>query len=295
LLQHAGSGDPISGSFGGVRSEGRQFHEGIDIQPLRRDRQGEALDPVYAVLDGVVRHINAVPGKSSYGRYIVLEHPGVSPAIYTLYSHLARIAPGLKVGAATKRGATLGIMGRSASGYAIPKERAHLHFEMGLMITRDFQRWYDSRKFGSRNEHGLYNGMNLMGFDPLDFFRRHRARRVDNFVQYFAQMEPVVKLRIATMRTPDFVQRYPALVTKASPMLAAGWEIWFDWTGLPFRWTPLTAGEVAGLGHNQVRIIEVNQAEERRQRSKTLVVSRKGNWVPGSDLQTVLQQLFDWK
>ena len=295
LLQHAGSGDAESGGFGGVRSGGSQFHEGVDIRATRRDKRGEAADPVSAACDGVVRHISTVPGKSNYGRYIVLEHPGLTPAIYTLYAHLAQVAPGLKVGATVIAGQTLGIMGRSASGNTIPKDRAHLHFELGLMVTRDFQRWYEARKFGSPNEHGLYNGMNLMGFDPLDFFRKHRARRVDNLQQYFAQMEPVVKLRIATSRTPDFVLRYPALMAKERPLLVVGWEVWFNWTGLPCRWAPLTASEVVGLRPNQVRIIEVNQAEERLQRSKSLAVSRKGAWVAGSDLETVLQQLFGLK
>lgn len=295
LLQHAGSGDPDSGGFGGVRSSGAQFHEGVDIRPLKRDRKGEATDPVFAALDGVVRHISSHPAKSSYGRYVVLEHPGVTPAIYTLYAHLASIAPGLRIGGTVKRGQTLGVMGRSASGYAIPKDRAHLHFEMGLMVTRDFQRWYNARKFGSPNDHGLYNGMNLMGFDALDFFQKHRARRVDNFQQYFQRMEPVVKLRIATTRTPDFVQRYPSLVTKDAPLLVGGWEIWCNWTGLPFRWIPLSTAEVVGLRPNQVRIIEVDESEERRQRSKSLAIKRKGAWVPGEDLQTLLQQVFGVK
>jgi hypothetical protein len=118
---------------------------------------------------------------------------------------------------------------------------------------------------------------------------------VDNFRQYFDRMEPVVKLRIATTRTPDFVHRYPSLVTKELPMMVAGWEIWCNWTGLPYRWTPLTSVDVIGMRPNQVRIIEVNQAEERRQRSKTLAISRKGGWMPGEDLQTVLQQLFGLK
>ncbi|MEI6464654.1 MAG: hypothetical protein WCQ89_08000, partial [Verrucomicrobiota bacterium] len=40
-LQHAGSGDPGSGGFGGVRSGGTHFHEGIAIRPRSRDRRGE--------------------------------------------------------------------------------------------------------------------------------------------------------------------------------------------------------------------------------------------------------------
>ena len=43
-LQHAGSGDPESGGFGGVRGSGSQFHEGIDIRPVSRDRRGEPVE-----------------------------------------------------------------------------------------------------------------------------------------------------------------------------------------------------------------------------------------------------------
>lgn len=291
FLQDAGSGDPESGGFGSVRSAGHQFHEGIDIKASARDRRGESTDNVMAAMDGVVRHINSVAGESNYGRYIVLEHPGQSPAIYTLYAHLARVQPGLQEGMPVKRGQVLGLMGHSSSGN-IPRDRAHLHFEMGVMVTRDFQFWYNSRKFGSRNEQGLWNGMNLMGFDPLDFLTKWRARRVDTFQDYFAQMEPAVKLRIASRRVPDFVLRYPALMTKPLPAVVNGWEISFDWTGLPFAWTPLTGAEAVGLSLNQPRIIEVNAAVERRERSKTLAVQHRGAWTVARDLDTVLQQLF---
>jgi murein DD-endopeptidase MepM/ murein hydrolase activator NlpD len=104
FAQHAGSGDPESGTFGGVRSGGGQFHEGLDIKCLARDRRGEPTDNVFAAMAGVVRHINSSAGDSSYGRYIVLEHPDQSPAVYTLYAHLARIAPGLREGATVTRG-----------------------------------------------------------------------------------------------------------------------------------------------------------------------------------------------
>lgn len=295
FLQHAGSGEAESGGFGGVRSAGTQFHEGIDIKPVARDRRGEATDPVFAAMDGVVRHASAVAGNSSYGRYIVLEHPGATPAVYTLYAHLAKIEPGIRAGATVKRGQTLGTMGRSAGGYTIPRDRAHLHFEIGLMMTRNFQAWYDGRKFGSRNEHGVWNGMNLMGIDPLDFLEAWRARKVDTFEEYFDRMDAAVRLRIATRRVPDFVERYPELVTKPRPMLVGGWEIAFNWTGLPFAWTPLTPAEMAGVAANHVEIVAVDRAIERADRSKTLAVQRRGKWVVARDLETVLQQLFGWR
>ncbi len=294
ILQHAGSGDPKSGGFGGVRSGGKQFHEGIDIKPRNRDRAGNPTDRAVAAMDGVVRHISAVAGKSSYGRYVVLEHTEVSPAVYTLYAHLAQITPGLRVGNRIQAGEPVGTIGRSAGGYVIPKDRAHLHFEIGLMMTRDFQRWYDSRKFGSRNEHNIWNGMNLMGVDALDFYTQWRAGRVANFEEYFRRLPPAVALRISTRRVPDFVTRYPALLTKPLPDAVGGWEIQFDWTGLPFAWTPLTPMQVLDmkLQPNQPVIVRANEPLIRRERSKTLATKKQGDWVIGSDLKTVLQQLF---
>ena len=293
FLQPTASGDPESGGFGCVRSAGTQFHEGIDIKPVHRDARGEPADEVYAAMDGVVRHVNNRAGESNYGRYLVLEHPDTGPSVYTLYAHLARIAPGIAPGVTVRRGQTIGIMGRSEGGAVIPRDRAHLHFEIGLMVTRDFQAWYAWKKFGSPNEHGIWNGMNLMGFDPLDFLRRWRDRQINTVGDYFAQMEPAVRLRIATSRVPDFVQRYPMLVTKAMPLgLASGWEITCNWTGLPFRWTPLDASQVMGMRPNEVVILAVDDAQLRRLHCRDLIDTRNGRRVPGRDLQEVLQQVF---
>lgn len=292
FLQHAGSGDPRSGGFGGVRSGGKQFHEGIDIRPVKRDRRGEPVDSIFAAMPGVVRYVNPTAGDSSYGRYVVLEHPELTPAVYTLYAHLARIAPGVRAGTRVSAGHVLGTMGHSSGGYMIPKDRSHLHFEIGVAVTRDFQSWYDRQRFGSRNEHGMWNGMNLLGIDPLDFFQAWRSGRMQSPADYFARMETVVRVEIATFRSPDFVSRYPSLVTKPVTGVIGGWEIRFNWTGIPFAWTPLTAAEVAGLPRERPRIVEVNAAAGRRDRSRSLAVQLRGQWTPGDDLETILEQLF---
>lgn len=292
FIQPTSSGEASSGCFGCVRTGGAQFHEGIDLKPLKRDRSGEPADAVSAVLGGVVRHVNSRAADSSYGRYVVIEHLGATPAVYSLYAHLARIADGLKAGDAVVAGQALGVMGRSAGGYTIPRERAHLHFEFGLMVTRGFQAWYDRRKFGSRNEHGLWNGMNLMGFDALDFFNEHRAGKVDTFLRYLQASRPAVTFRIATHRYPDFARRYPDLVVRQPEGLVAGWEITTDSTGLPFRWRALSPMEVSGYRGNEVRIIEHDAALAKVHRCKSLVVSQRGRPAPGRDLLTLVQQLF---
>lgn len=291
FIQPTVSGEITSGCFGCVRTNGTQFHEGIDLKPVARDRRGEPVDSVFAVLGGVVRHISPRAGESSYGRYVVLEHPGASPAVYSLYAHLASIAGGLRVGDIVHAGQVLGVMGRSAAGYTIPRERAHLHFELGVMVTREFQSWYNRRKFGSPNEHGLWNGMNLMGFDPLDFLQAYREGKVDTFLQYFGTMKAAVTFRMATRRYPDFPKRYPDLVQRQPEGLVAGWEITVNQTGLPFRWTALSSMEMTGYRNNEVRIVGHDAALVKAVRCKSLVVSHRGAPAPGRDLQTLIQQL----
>ncbi len=289
VLQSTDSGDPESGGFGCVRSNGYRFHEGIDIKPMKRER-GEPADEILSVMDGVVRHINTLAGESNYGRYIVLEHLGATPAVYTLYAHLSRIAPGLVQGALVKRGQIIATMGRTSAGYHIRPDKAHLHFEIGLYLSRDFQSWYYWKKFGSPNSHGAYNGMNLMGIDPLDFFRRWQSGSVDNIAPYLAGMRTAVKLRIATTRTPDFVQRYPSLKTRETPAgLLGGWEIKVNETGLPFSWTPLEPREVAGLRPNEVLILDTDEDLLRHDHCKSLVDKRRGRRQVGKDLKTVLE------
>ena len=64
----------MSGTFGCVRTEGWQMHEGLDIRCLQRDRRGEPVDPVLAAVDGTVAYFNAKPGLSNYGKYVILRH-----------------------------------------------------------------------------------------------------------------------------------------------------------------------------------------------------------------------------
>ena len=51
-----------SGSFGCVRNDGWQMHEGLDIRHLHTDRRGEPTDPVMATADGTVVYFNTKAG-----------------------------------------------------------------------------------------------------------------------------------------------------------------------------------------------------------------------------------------
>jgi len=294
FIQPTASGLVRSGLFGSVRSGGRQFHEGIDLLPLQRDRKGEALDPVRAAMAGVVRRASRKAGASSFGRYVVLEHTEESPSVYTLYAHLEEVAAGVVEGKTLAAGEALGKMGRSAGGYTIPKDRAHLHFEIGLRVTDRFQAWYSKRGFGSVNEHGLWNGMNLMGVDPLPFFAKARDGGLSSLDELFLAMPVAVLARVARPEEPDFIRRYPTLlINKDEPVVnRIGWEIAFDASGVPIRWRSLDAAPLAGWKRGEVRIMETNTELLAQNRGRELVKKGKNGPVPGDDLKTVLEQLF---
>ncbi|MFA5258425.1 MAG: M23 family metallopeptidase, partial [Opitutales bacterium] len=251
FIQPTASGEPLSGAFGAVRNNGTRFHEGMDLMPvMKRTRKGEPTDPVYAAMGGVVAHVSTVPGRSSYGRYVVLVHDVDRVQIYTLYAHLASVADGITQGARVDAGTVLGVMGRSAAGYTIPKDRAHVHFEVGLRMGDDFEGWYARQKFDTPNYHGNYNGMNLTGFDPLAFFEDYRAGKVSDVGAYILSLPSAYVLRVTTSQVPSFVRLNPGLLSAPVPEEGlAGWDITFTWFGLPKKWTPLLQADLAPADH----------------------------------------------
>src|SRR5262245_9385936 len=66
--------DWTTGTFGCVRGDGWQMHEGLDIRSMEHDKRGEPIDAVLATADGTVAYINTRPSLSNYGNYIVLRH-----------------------------------------------------------------------------------------------------------------------------------------------------------------------------------------------------------------------------
>ena len=238
-LQPTVSGRLESATFGMVREEGQRFHEGVDIRPDRRDAAGEPLDLVRAAMDGQVAYVNPhVNGP--YGRYVVLIHPGAEIPVYSLYAHLASLDPSMKLGAFVRRGVTLGRMGRTSAGASpITPDRAHLHFEVGLVLSTGFHGWYAAQPENQKspNLHGLFNGQNLIGMDPLPLI----GQRSVDVLSVLRRQPTALTVIVRTARTPDFVKRYPVLA-RGDISKAAGWHVEFSWQGMPLRWSALEPG-----------------------------------------------------
>ena len=272
-LQPTVSGKTESALFGMVREDGKRFHEGIDIRPAKTNADGEPLDLVLAAMDGQVAYLNANLN-GAYGRYVVLHHAAAEVPVYTLYAHLAKIEPTLKPAQPVRRGTAIGLMGRTSAGASpITKDRAHLHFEVGLMLAIGFTRWYAAQPENkqSANLHGLYNGQNLIGMDPMLILGQPKV----DILAALRSQPTALTVGLRTNKMPDFVQRYAA-VMRGDASRVSGWYVEFSWQGMPLRWTALDA-KSPQLPAGRWRLLEIDQTQ------RTRLIQRK---MLGADGQT---------
>ena len=265
-----------------MRSGGWKIHEGLDIRCLERDKHGEATDAVMATADGTVAYINTRPSLSNYGNYIVLRHVIDGIEIYSLYAHLHSVRDGLKAGQSVKAGDKIAVMGRTANTHeGITKDRAHVHFELNLFATEKFSSWYKSTFQTQRNDHGNWNGQNLLGLDPQAILRAEAAQGIKFSLLNIIQRQ--TELCRVFVRKTDFpwLRRYPMLV-KPNPLArkegVIGYEIALNFNGIPFELIPRSASEPAAKGKSKFQLLSVNEAEESKNPGRRLVSKSRSHW-----------------
>ena len=269
-----------SGTFGCVRTEGWQLHEGLDIRCLQRDKHGEPIDPVLATADGTVAYINRRPSLSNYGNYLILRHVIEGVEIYSLYAHLKEVRPDLQHGSPIKAGETIAIMGRTSNtGQAISRDRAHVHFELDLIVNEKFPEWYRKNFPGQRNDHGGWNGQNLIGLDPrLLLLEQHRLGPKFSLVEFIRHQTELCRVMVRDTNFP-WPRRYPMLV-KINPVAQkegiAGYEMALNFNGLPFELIPRAASEIKSK--SKVLLLSVNAAERQKCPCRKLVLQRGNGW-----------------
>jgi murein DD-endopeptidase MepM/ murein hydrolase activator NlpD len=185
-------------------------------------------------MDGQVVYVNRSSGASSYGCYVVLGHE----YFLTLYAHLASVD--VAVGQAVKAGEKIGLLGTTSTCASIPNARAHVHFEINFQLgdAHTFAEWYGGN-FGDRNAHGAFNGINLVGIDPIAAIEK--LLKGTKSTDFFVNEREAATVQIASTYVPSFVERYGALVARGVDLTkpVKGWLIEFSWFGLPQKWTPL--------------------------------------------------------
>ncbi|MDQ2868632.1 MAG: M23 family metallopeptidase [Verrucomicrobiota bacterium] len=217
--------DPVSTSEGLIYT---RFHEGIDIKPIQRDIHGEPLDDIRAIADGKVVHANTVAGYSNYGKYIVIEHIFGGCPYYSLYGHLSEIA--VTVGQRVSRGERIARMGHTGAG--INRERAHVHLELNLLLSSEFEGWHN-RTFSDPNHNGIYNGINLAGLDIARLLLELRKRPDLTIPQFLGEEETFYKVAVPDSSHFELRKRYPWMVSGSAN--ARSWEISFARSGVPLK------------------------------------------------------------
>ena len=270
-----------SGTFGCIRSGGYQFHEGLDIRSIERDARGESIDSIMAVADGTIAYVNLKPALSNYGIYLVLRHEFQGWELFTLYAHLSRIDPRIVPGLQVKCGDALGVMGRTANTVsAISKDRAHLHFEIGLLINEHFPEWHRKHYSGQRNDHGIWNGRNLLGVDPLPLFLQDYHDSASFDLSTLIRQQPVLCRALVRSANFPWLDRYPSTLepgtTPALPAEIVAHELHLSFQGIPLRIIPKTASEARDRAKFQ--LIEVNPEVARGFPCQKLVRQRNGRW-----------------
>lgn len=290
VLQPTASGRPDSGTFGSVRTAETglaSFHEGIDIAPVARDRRGKPMDAVVAAADGRVAYVNHHSGDSNYGIYVVLLHPDPVGEVYTLYAHLAEVGRDIAEGRAVTAGTVLGRMGHTPPRI-IPLERAHAHFEVGLLANARFAQWMVAHK--TKNPHGRFSGWNLLGCDPLGVFDdQRRLGEGFTFAAHLATLPQAFELVVPASHLPDYFQRYPSLWTGdayAGPALVLA----VSESGIPLHGRAATPEEAARCAKGRPAVLSAVPAVLGRN-GKRLIVPRNGGWILGDQGQRWVDML----
>lgn len=241
FFQPTVEGTTDSGRFGCYRRNGQRFHEGVDIKCLQRDRRGEPSDPVRAVSDGEVAFINSKPGQSNYGRYVVLMHRWDGVEVYTLYAHLSAIANGLVVGQPVRKMQVIATLGHSTNTReGIPPERAHLHFEVDVMLNPQFRIWYAKRD-PKAPPFGNFNGKGLFGIDPSALLRASAANPKLNFAEYMAR-QPIAYTVLVSSRPFPWLKMHPEQMQPGGVPVA--YEVGATASGVPVAVWPRAAKEI---------------------------------------------------
>jgi murein DD-endopeptidase MepM/ murein hydrolase activator NlpD len=220
--------DPVETSEGMVFT---RFHEGVDIRALERDARGEPLDQVRAIADGRVVHTNLVPGHSNYGKYIVIEHHWGGSNYYSLYGHLSSIA--VKPGQQVRKADQIAVMGYTGAG--LNQARAHLHLELNLILSDQFDAWHTAFIKNEPNHNGIYNGINLTGLDIARLYLALRKNPSLTIPQFLQNEEVFYKVTVPMSPHFELVKNYPWMLQGTTGVKTSSWEVSFARSGLPLR------------------------------------------------------------
>lgn len=216
---------------------GTRFHEGIDIRPVKRDASGRPLDLIKSIAKGEIVYVSSISGNSNYGKYIVIEHDFGQELgkFYSLYAHLE--TADCKVGQPVDAGTIIAKMGYTGAG--INRERAHLHLELNVMTQSEYPDWH-AHYFGTKNVHGIHNGLNMNGLNIAKLFIQSNKDKSLKLSDFISKIPVYFKITVPRKEGEvlDIVERHPWMRKGDHHEASPSWEISFAYSGFPLAVMP---------------------------------------------------------
>jgi hypothetical protein len=167
-------------------------------------------------------------------------------------------------------------MGNTSSS-AIPLSRAHLHFEVGLIMNERFGAWFRAQKL--KPDHGLFNGGNLLALSPLRFFGHLDTISGVGFKGLLSEVPRAFTLMIKGNRPLDYFRRYPGL-WEGSPFQGRGMVMMCSENGAILSGRNATPDELQSTPSSKVTLLGVD-AKALGRNGCRLVVEDRGRWRLG--------------
>jgi peptidoglycan LD-endopeptidase LytH len=173
-------------------------------------------------------------------------------------------------------------MGRTSNAEVIGKWRAHVHFELNVMVNDNFASWWRVASPGERNDHGEWNGQNLNGLDDRQILLDEQKPNF-NLLTFLQSQTELCRVLVRATNFP-YLKRYPMLVLKnpvADKEGIAGYEVALNYNGVAFALMPRAESEIKSRAKFQ--LLSVNEPEELANPCRNLVVRRGGRWQLGNE------------
>jgi hypothetical protein len=107
--------------------------------------------------------------------------------------------------------------------------------ELNLMLSREFDAWYNAFFRNDPNHNGIYNGMNLAGLDIARLYLALRKNSSLTISEFLGREETFYKVTIPKSRHFDLPKLYPWMRPTGSRNEKSSWEVSFAQSGVPLR------------------------------------------------------------
>jgi hypothetical protein len=132
-----------------------------------------------------------------------------------------------------KHGQRIAVMGYTGTG--LNRERAHLHLELNLILSREFESWYNAFFRNDPNHNGIYNGMNLAGLDIARLYLALHKNPSLTIPEFLGREETFYKVTVPKARHFELPKLYSWMLTTGSRNEKSSWEVSFAQSGVPLR------------------------------------------------------------